>query len=211
VDQVKDRPVQRGFRHPFTLLQDIKQQDRLTTWIEYLSYEYLWLERYTRSIARLQRGRDEAWERLTETGVLRAHETPEALTTTESQTERKAELEQAKRVVTSAEDAAKAALRETEKARHGRSNFTSQERMKRLAGAQARLNAAKNGLKEVERRLESITSFVRGQWPYHEAKRSLRRQELLVAWILEQVLELPKTPTKLQILKPVQFHRTAAL
>jgi hypothetical protein len=206
VDQVKDRLGQRGFRRPFTLLPHIKQQDRLTTWIEYLNYEYLWLEWYSRFINRLQRERDEAWERLRETGVLRAHETAEVLTTTESQTEPKAELEQAVRsAVVSAEETAKAALRETEKARHGRSSFTSQEHVKRLAVAQSRLTAAKDRLKEVERRLESITSSVRGEWPYQEAKRNLLRQELLVAWILEQVPRIAQDSDK------TQDHRTSLI
>ncbi|PHH90253.1 hypothetical protein CDD83_4161 [Cordyceps sp. RAO-2017] len=62
VDATKRRLERHAFTRPFQLNEDPKQQDKLTTWIEYLCFEYWWLDRYTKSIKRLQPDYDKAWQ-----------------------------------------------------------------------------------------------------------------------------------------------------
>ncbi|GKU13372.1 unnamed protein product, partial [Fusarium langsethiae] len=52
---VKRRLASHSFTQPFELDEDPKKQHGLTTWIEYLNYEYWWLDKYTSDIERLQR------------------------------------------------------------------------------------------------------------------------------------------------------------
>ncbi|KAL8346173.1 hypothetical protein RB598_000193 [Gaeumannomyces tritici] len=59
VDAVKRRLARHGFTRPFELSQDPKQQGKLETWIEYLCFEYWWLDLFTRAIERRQQKRDE--------------------------------------------------------------------------------------------------------------------------------------------------------
>lgn len=185
--QVRYQLAKHGFIHPFNLLQDWKQQDQLTTWTEYLCYEYTWLDRYAKSIEKLDRERDKAWKELEEMGVLKPHETPEFLQTTESEIQHQAELNKARSAVTSSKDTARAALRDSEKAKHGHSRFTKEERVRSLAAAQSNLNAAGKALKALESRLDLISTFVFNQGPYYNAKRNHTRHALLVKWIEEQM------------------------
>ncbi|KAK4039345.1 hypothetical protein C8A01DRAFT_47139 [Parachaetomium inaequale] len=185
-DQVQHRLARHGFTLTFKLPDDSTQQDQLTTWIEYLNFEYSWLDRYARLIEMRRREDIKAWQKLMDSGVLRRHETIDFLSITESQIQRQAELNKATSAVASAENAARSALGETEKAKHGRSRYSVQERVKRLAEAQSRLTAAKDSLKEVNERLHLIATFIWGQGPYWTAKRDLLRHELLVQWILDQ-------------------------
>jgi len=80
-EAVKKLLEQHGFTQSFQFHEDPAQQDKLTTWIEYLGFEYWQLEWSTRSIKRLQSKYDGAWETLVESGVLRLDETAEFLRT----------------------------------------------------------------------------------------------------------------------------------
>ncbi|KAK4243397.1 hypothetical protein C7999DRAFT_18242 [Corynascus novoguineensis] len=185
--EAKRRLAKHGFTRTFQLDKDPARQDKMTTWIEYLNYEYSWHDRYERSIERLRPEYDEAWKQLVDSGVLRPGETDETLRTTESSFRRASEREQAEKAVASAETAAKAVFSETVRAKTGRSRFTKQKRMQRLATAYSRLVGAKEALKTIKRRGDLITEFIRGTWDYQGAKRNLRRQCLLLQWVLEQV------------------------
>ncbi len=70
------------------LQEDPKQQDKLTTWIEYLYFEYWWLDRYTRAIQRHRPEHDEAWQKLVDTKAVDPNETPELIRTEESALQR---------------------------------------------------------------------------------------------------------------------------
>ncbi|KAI0019235.1 hypothetical protein F4780DRAFT_456419 [Xylariomycetidae sp. FL0641] len=48
VQDMRRRLASHGFSQPFDLLQDPQQQDRRTTWIEYLNFECWWLYQYIR-------------------------------------------------------------------------------------------------------------------------------------------------------------------
>lgn len=47
VEALKERLAKHGFTRTFHLDKDPDRQDKLTTWIEYLGYEYWWLDQYT--------------------------------------------------------------------------------------------------------------------------------------------------------------------
>ncbi|KAF2188832.1 hypothetical protein K469DRAFT_765828 [Zopfia rhizophila CBS 207.26] len=49
VRAVKDRLKKHGFTRTFQLDEDPARQDKLTTWIEYLGYEYWWYDQYALS------------------------------------------------------------------------------------------------------------------------------------------------------------------
>ncbi|KAL2171812.1 hypothetical protein VTG60DRAFT_1509 [Thermothelomyces hinnuleus] len=187
VAEARRRLAKHGFTRDFQLDKDLTRQDKLTTWIEYLNHEYAWYDRYERSIKRLRPGYDEAWKKLVESGVLRPGETDENLRTIESAARLQAEEDQARKAVTSAEAAAKAALSETEKAKVGRSRLTTEERKRRLAVAHSRLVAAKEARKALEIRGDLITDFIRGTWDYAEQKRNIYRQRVRLQWALEQL------------------------
>lgn len=52
------------------LLQDPEQQSELTTWMEYLNFEYWWFNAYVTSLARQQTRHDKAWKAIKDSGVL---------------------------------------------------------------------------------------------------------------------------------------------
>ena len=80
-----------GFFQPFEFDRDPKRQDQLATWIEYLVFEYWWLDNYTRSVRRLQGKHDAAWEELVGFGVLRDFETKDYLLNADAQCQRETE------------------------------------------------------------------------------------------------------------------------
>ncbi|KAL8354467.1 hypothetical protein RB601_004050 [Gaeumannomyces tritici] len=75
VDAAKRRLARHGFTRSFELNQDPKQQGKLETWIEYLSFEYWWLDQFMHAIdCRKERG-DKVSQELKDTGVLQPIET----------------------------------------------------------------------------------------------------------------------------------------
>ena len=80
-EAMKRRLAQHGFTKPFQLQKDPMQQDALTTWVEYLNYEYFWLDWFSNAIQRLKPDRDQAWQKLKDSKVLRSHETEKSLRT----------------------------------------------------------------------------------------------------------------------------------
>ncbi|KAJ6439222.1 MFS general substrate transporter [Purpureocillium lavendulum] len=82
VDAVKRRLARHGFTQQFQLQEDPKLQDKLATWIEYLGFEYWWLDRHKDSIERLEPDHDRRWQELVHLDILRSHETKEFIRTT---------------------------------------------------------------------------------------------------------------------------------
>ncbi|KAK7414085.1 hypothetical protein QQX98_007028 [Neonectria punicea] len=76
---VHRRLAQHNFTQPFKLDEDIRKQDRLTTWVEYLNYEYWWFDRHIESFKRSKCDREEAWQELVDGKLLSGHETREYL------------------------------------------------------------------------------------------------------------------------------------
>lgn len=124
---------------------------------------------------------------LVDSGVLRPSETEEYLLTDESAFQRHSQWSAARRVLESTKEAAKAALTETEKAKHGRSSLSTEERKRRLAAALSRVDPAKESWEVTKRRADLIREFIVGIRDYRIAKDDVYRQGVLLQWILEQV------------------------
>ncbi|KAI1077029.1 hypothetical protein F5B20DRAFT_572505 [Whalleya microplaca] len=165
---VEDLLRRHDFPRPFQYQEDPLQQDKLTTWIEYLGFEYARYERYIHVIKLRQPMFDEAWKVLVDSGVLRPSETYEYICTPASSSERRAEREAAQDVVDSLKSAAKAAAM-------------------RYKAAQKSLPRRNTGLQGVRRRNNLITDFHITVREYKIVKWNADTHEPILQWILDQV------------------------
>ncbi|KPM36141.1 hypothetical protein AK830_g10411 [Neonectria ditissima] len=76
---VKRRLVRHQFTKPFELNEDIKQQDELATWMEYLGFECWWLDRYNKAAGDSQAELDTIWRQLVENTLLKPKEKNKSL------------------------------------------------------------------------------------------------------------------------------------
>ena len=60
----KERLARNGFTRSFGLDLDLTKQDKLTTWVEYLNWEYMRYEDYMYNAKQDQRLHDKAWKKL---------------------------------------------------------------------------------------------------------------------------------------------------
>ena len=157
VEGVKGGLAEHGFTRSFRLEEDPERQDKLTTWIEYLDFEYWWFDRDMRFVKRLQPQYDEAWKKLVDSGVLRPSETEEFINNIASAFRRASEEEQAEKAV----ESAKSAVMSAEKAITdlGHSRLSQQEPRQRLAAAHSRLDAALKSLESIRGRNDLISEF----------------------------------------------------
>lgn len=79
VEAARRRLAKHNFNEAFKLHENPKLQDDRVTWIEYLEFEYWWLDKYTGYVQHFQRQHDDAWKDLVASGVLRDGETEEDL------------------------------------------------------------------------------------------------------------------------------------
>lgn len=194
---VKRRLAQHNFTRPLHLHEDPKQQDKLTTWIEYLNFEYWWLDRQTRAMERLKLAHDKAWQKLVDLKVLRPHETQESIRTDVFAMERQAEQDRAQEAVERAKLEAMKVYKITQEGLQ-RLQIPKAKRISMLAVATNNLNAAKNRLKLVKTRNDHTGDFVCGTRDYVGAKKDAARQNMLAQWVLEQVplIEAEMTQTE---------------
>ena len=187
VEDVKRRLERHGFTRAFELDEDLNQQDKLATWIEYLHYEYAWYDRHTRMFEHLRPKHEEAWQMLVGSKVLRPHETEEYLRSDASGFKSQREEDAAARDVKTAESAARSVLAWAKKTiNDSRSSITPKERVRKTEAAAKRLTAAKTSLKNLKRRGDLITRFIRGSWDYDTERENKERQNILLQWILDQ-------------------------
>ncbi|KAK2743007.1 hypothetical protein CKAH01_18422 [Colletotrichum kahawae] len=203
VNAVKRRLAAHDFTQPFDLDEDPKKQDRLTTWIEYLNYEYWWLDEHTRDIERLEPEHDKLWQELVEKRILRPHETKEFVRTMASPMERQSEEDQAEKVVRGTESEAKRIFTLTQK-HSKRTRIPQAKRISMLKVCTERLLAAKRRFEQVRSRNNQIGDFIRATFDYDEAQREAARQRILVQWVLNQValIEAETKPSKSNRVKP---------
>lgn len=203
VHAVKRRLASHDFTQSFDLDEDPKKQDRLTTWIEYLNYEYWWLDKYTSDIERLEPEHDKLWQELVEKRILRPHETKEFVRTMASPMERQSEEDQAEKVVRRTESEAKRVFTLTQEDPQ-RTRIPQAKRISMLKVCTERLLAAKRRFEQVRSRNNQIGDFVRATFDYDEAQREAARQRILVQWVLSQVplIEAETKPSKSNRFKP---------
>ncbi len=186
-EAVKQRLARHGFVQPFHLSRNLQHQTKLATWIEYLNFEYRCADIGTQEINRTLPKREEAWKHLEDLGVVRPDETPESIRSRDSAVQLRQEHDQAEQVVASAEATARAALREAEKAKHGRSQFTAEQRAQKLTFAKLSLEAAQKALKVIKKRIDLTTAFTHEQTPFRFAQAKEYRHTAMAEWILSQV------------------------
>jgi hypothetical protein len=186
IETVRCRLARHKFTRTFQLDENPKRQDKLTTWIEYLNFEYWWYDRYASSVKRQQPLYDEAWKKLVDSKVLRPHETEQYVLSDAWGFQQEAEQGRAYKDVKSAEEAAKAVLASTQ-TEPQRSSFTKSQRFRMLAEAQSRLDTARDSHKSIKQRGDLIGDFREGTKNYRRAKKDAERHNILLRWILEQV------------------------
>ncbi|OAA58603.1 hypothetical protein SPI_06676 [Niveomyces insectorum RCEF 264] len=187
VQEAKRRLARYGFTRAFEVDKDPRRQDKLTEWVEYLNYEYTWHDKYTRIVKREKLVYEEAWTKLADSGVLRPGETEETIRTDGHAFGRQAEKDRAAKAVKAAEAAARAALVESEKAKSGRSRFTTEQRKRNLVKVTAKLVAARKTQTTLIRRSELIREFILATYPYRDTKKRISSHGFLLQWILDQV------------------------
>ena len=195
VEGVKGGLVEHGFTRSFQLEEDPERQDKLTTWIEYLDFEYWWYDKDMRFVKRLKPRYDEAWKKLVDSGVLRPSETEEFICNIDSAFQRASEEDQAEKAV----ESAKSAVMSAEKAITdlGRSSLSQREPRQRLAAAHSRLDAALMSLESIRRRNDLISEFHKKTKPhvvkgklkesYRSAKHGAECRSILLRWMLQQL------------------------
>ena len=90
------------FTHSFKLSEDLEQQDKLITWIEFLDHEYWLYDKDMRFVKRRQSQYDEAWKELVNSNVLRLFETEKFICNIKSAFHHQSEKQHAERAVESA-------------------------------------------------------------------------------------------------------------
>ena len=197
VDAVKRRLARHGFTRPFQLLEDPQQQDALTTWIEYLGFEYWWLDRHQDSVNRLEPDYNERWQQMVVLKVLKPHETKDFIRTTPSSMERGREQDQAWTMKVAAEAEAKR-LRLRTPADLERMCVSEEEHVRVLQAAKAKAAVAHERYESTKRRVDIITSFIRATFDYEDAKRNAACHAALVQWVADQIplieAELRRSP-----------------
>lgn len=97
-EAVKRRLARHDFTRPFELDENPQKQDQLTTWIEFLNYEYWWLDKYMSDIKRLEPDDDKARQALVDMNIRRPHENKEFLHAMASSMEHAGQREEAKSI-----------------------------------------------------------------------------------------------------------------
>ncbi|KAJ4311317.1 hypothetical protein N0V84_010522 [Fusarium piperis] len=196
-EAVKRRLARHSFTQPFELDEDPKKQDKLTTWIEYLNYEYWWLDKHTSDIERLEPGHDKLWQELVDKKILRPHETKEFVRTAASGMECEVEKDQAMKAVQRAEFEAKRIYTLTQEDPK-RLHIPKAKRISMLKHGTEKLLAAKRRLEQARSHSFLITQFVRATFDYAGARRDAARHRVLVQWVLDQVplVEAEMNPSK---------------
>ena len=197
-DALKRRLVRHGFARPFQLREDPQRQDALTTWIEYLGFEYWWLDRHQDSVNRLEPDYNERWQQMVVLKVLKPHETKDFIRTTPSSMERGREQDQAWTMKVAAEAEAKR-LRLRKPADLERICVSEEEHLRVLQAAKAKAAVAHERYESTKRRFGIITSFIRATFDYEDAKRNAACHAALVQWVADQIplveAELRRSPT----------------
>lgn len=79
VKAARRRLAEHGFHEAFQPLEDPRQQNEWVTWIEYLEFEYWWLDTNSKTAQHHKPSHDAAWKELMRSAVLRPGETEEGL------------------------------------------------------------------------------------------------------------------------------------
>lgn len=185
VEALKERLARHGFTRPFQLDEDAARQDKMTTWIEYIGYEYWWYD-YFAGIARShQKRHDNAWKKLVDSKVLRPGETEEFVCDIDTTFQDSSELEMAARAVQSVISVV--SLAETTMAKCRQFKLSLPTIRQRLLAARSMLETTQAANESLKRRSDCITEFIQRTRHYQIAKRAAKHHDVLLRWMLQQV------------------------
>jgi len=158
IETVESRLAREKFCHTFQLDADPGRQDKLSTWIEYLSFEYL-MRMYDGDVEGKQQGYDRAWKKLVESGLLKPSETRDSFQSRECAIQDEKE----KAAAVSAVNAA------------------------RLTGDNASVERAEAALEAIKTRNALATRLCSFRRNLESAQNEASRLGARIDWILEQV------------------------
>ncbi|KAG6011248.1 hypothetical protein E4U43_008457 [Claviceps pusilla] len=180
VKNVKDRLEEHGFTRNFQLQEDPKRQDKVTTWIEYLSFEYWRQERWARVVKRC----DAAWQKVVDSKMLSPSTKPRDVLYFFIHDDGvfKHHEDQALQDVKSAQKEGIRALERTVIFEQ-----KSPARTRALREAALRLDNAQKRLKFLKQRSAVIEEYRCVARKHEKAKTKVERWNLFLSWILEQL------------------------
>ncbi|KAL8642310.1 MAG: hypothetical protein Q9228_000988 [Teloschistes exilis] len=183
-EALKERLSNHRFTRTFQLDEDPARQDKLTTWIEYLGYEYWWYDELKIS-ERGQQRHDEAWKKLVDSNVLKPGETEENLWGLDAGLRAASEEEGAEEAVQSAISAVSSAKRAVSKSQ--KSRLSAEQLQQRLTKAQLTLEAAMKRHESIKRRNDLISEFRHQTRDFKIVEREAECHRKLLHWVLQQV------------------------
>ncbi|OAX82484.1 hypothetical protein ACJ72_03167 [Emergomyces africanus] len=183
---VKDRLTKHGFLRSFQLDEDPTRQDSLTTWIEYLGYEYWWYDRYALS-ERQQEWLDSKWQEVLDSQVLKRSETLESIHDRDFEAWMREDhkLKRSREAVETAKAAVISAqnfISDPQNLRH-----PVEDSGRKLLEAQSELIAAEKNRDFLEHRDKVIGDYIQATANAREFKGNAERHTILLTWILEQL------------------------
>lgn len=185
-EAVKRRLASHGFTRPFELLEDPKQQDQLTTWIEYLGYEYWCLDGYTGDMERLGPKHDEAWKKLVDAKMVGPHDTIEDIRSMGGSLRRENDAQQAHTEVRMAKAEAERVYDLTQESPE-RFLIPEKQRVEMLNKVSRDVERAERRHKNVKARNDKVSAFINSTSTYFGAKTRWTCHRLYVQWVLEQL------------------------
>jgi len=182
---VQDRLRKHGFERLFRLDERWDRQDKLTTWIEFMNYEYRKYEEDKYTVERLQPQFDRACEALTKSKILESFDKEGYLRGPSYQIRGKSEITQGEDAVKSAELVVRSAEEMVRKAcSNVRSARAFDTKMQKLTSARSKLAVSKKKLRKLKK---TLMDFYLQTDRYKHAKKHVERRGILLRWILQQV------------------------
>lgn len=182
VERLTRRLSKYGFTRPFQLESNLDRQDKLTTWIEYLGYEYRSYDYAASFVKRYQRRHDKGWKKLVDSNLLRPEETYDVICDINTAFQHASERERAEKAV----ELAMTAVSSTERT-IATSNSSATKLRQRLSAEQATLNAARESLELIEARDDAIVEFLYPIREWRRQKDEAHRYSALLRWIVRQI------------------------
>ncbi|KAI1277754.1 hypothetical protein F5Y07DRAFT_362815 [Xylaria sp. FL0933] len=174
-----------NFTRPCKVHQDPKQQDKVTTWIEYLAYVCCVHYEYASHLKRERPVFNEAWKGLVQAKVLEASDTREWICDIKSAIQRQIEADQAWHEFELAEAALLSAQGASDS--HRNPSCGDLTPTDSVLAVRARLDTAREVLAFRDRRREHITKFIAAAREYLDVQRAVECNDARIRWIVEQL------------------------
>ncbi|KAI1345684.1 hypothetical protein F5Y01DRAFT_322843 [Xylaria sp. FL0043] len=174
-----------GFSLSFRVRQDLEQQDKLTTWIEYLAYTCCEHQIYVRRLKKAQPAFDKAWKKVLNAKVLKPSDTREWILDLRSAMQHDRETHEAWQAVESAKTALKSA--QVAESRPLDSRHSKLALINNTNAAQSKFDRAKKALDFVERRNRCLTEFSTASREHWEAKNDMELYGIRIEWVSSQI------------------------